>query len=1157
MMARVRRNAAKFDKIALKVREQRRPRLVFCVMVLCQSIPTLKRKRKQIMTLITSHRALSSSDLFYFISSWRTPAAFRVVLFVLLLITAAFLPLPASAQRALTGVSNISAGYYHACGLTALGGVKCWGDNRGGQIGDGTFDQRTTPTDVVGLTGGVVALAAGGFHTCALTAGGGVKCWGTNFSGELGDGTSVPNRNVAVDVIGLGSGVKSIASGFYHTCAVTAAGGAKCWGYNRWGALGDNSTQNRLLPTDVNGLSAGVAAITAGGFHTCAKTSAGGAKCWGYNGNAQLGDATTTDRLVPVDVAGLSSGVASIAPAYYHTCALLVSGGVKCWGDNSFGALGDGSTTQRDQPVDVVGLTSGVAKLANMSTMGYYSCAVTLSGSAKCWGYNNRGQLGDTTVINRLTPVDVAGLLGSVSEVTGGAGYACALVASGGGVKCWGDNFYGTLGDNTSTQRLVPAQVSGFANGISKVALNASHACALTTGGAVKCWGNNEQGQLGDNSVVSRLSPVDVTGLGSGVSAIAVGGIHTCALTAAGGVKCWGNNSFGQLGDGTFVPKRVATDVPGLTANVLAISAGYLHTCALITGGAMKCWGANSSGQLGDGTDLGRSVPTDVSGLGGAAAAITAGDAHTCALLATGAARCWGNNSSGQLGDATTTARLSPADVLSLNATLVSISAGSAHTCGVTSAGGIKCWGFNNASQLGDGTAATQLSPVDVIQLGGSASIVAAGLNNTCARLSNGSVKCWGANSFGQIGDNSQTIRPIPAQVVGLTADATMVAVGGYTTCAVKTSGALLCWGSNDQGQVGDGTTPYRTNTADVVYFPRVPNDVSADGKSDIVYRDGAGAVSAILMNGVLSGPPANILPAGSGWTVTHTADFNGDGKADILIKNSDGRIAVLLMNGTSVASFNPLVGAATGYTPVVTGDFNADGKADIVLKNADGSIAVLLMNGAVVASAAYVVTAGSPYDVTHAGDFNGDGKSDLVLKHTDGSAVILLMNGTAVTAANILLGAGSPWSVSQIADLSGDGKADIIIKNTDGSVAMLLMNGTTVASAAFLLTAGSPYIVTHTGDFNGDGKADLLIRNTNGSVVLLQMNGTAVTAATFLLLAGSTATVAQVADYNGDGRSDILLRNADGSATVVLMNGGVVAAAANVWGAGTLQVVP
>ena len=376
----------------------------------------------------------------------RAPAQSIRVLSVAALVTgtlALTVSVAPAAGAATPVITAVTAGWNHTCALTSTGGVKCWGANDFGQLGDGTTTPRSTPVDVVGLTSGVVAIAAGGQRTCALTSAGGVKCWGSNVFGGVGDGTTV-DRLTPVDVSGLTSGVASIAAGAFHTCAVTTGGAAKCWGGNEFGELGNGTTIASVVPVDVVGLSSGVVAITAGGRQTCVVTTAGAAKCWGHNASGQLGDGGGYNRSTPVDVAGLSSGVVDIAAGGRHTCAETSTGGLKCWGRNDFGQVGDGTETDRITPVDVQGYGTGTAEVA---TGRWHTCGLTTAGAVRCWGdVTGDGDVGDP---HTLTPTAVVGLGSGVVSIAAGEGHTCAVMSNG-GVRCFGNNVDGKLGNGTT-----------------------------------------------------------------------------------------------------------------------------------------------------------------------------------------------------------------------------------------------------------------------------------------------------------------------------------------------------------------------------------------------------------------------------------------------------------------------------------------------------------------------------------------------------------------------------------------------------------------------------------------------------------------------------------------------------------------------------------
>ena len=314
--------------------------------------------------------------------------------------------------------------------------------------------------------------------------------------------------------------------------------------------------------------------------------------------------------------------------------------------------------------------------------------------------------------------------------------HTCALDA--GLVRCWGFNGRGSLGDGSTTSRATPAPVPGLA-GVAALASGINHTCARLTDGSVRCWGDNRSGQLGDGSKEDRQTPTAVPGLASVVEVVA-GEWHTCARLADETVTCWG--------DGKVSP----TPVAGL-AGVAGLAAGYDRTCARLTDGTVRCWRRGG-------------VVTAVPGLSGVVE-ITARNHHACALQADGAVRCWGRNQNGQLGDGTVaadSAEQAPTAVKFLSGA-VDLSAGWDYTCALLTDRSARCWGWNGAGQLGDGTTSKRLVPTPVQGLSAVAAIATGGAH-TCARLTDGSLRCWGVNAWGQVGDGTTTPRPSPTPVL-------------------------------------------------------------------------------------------------------------------------------------------------------------------------------------------------------------------------------------------------------------------------------------------------------------------------------------------------------------------------------------------------------
>ncbi len=485
------------------------------------------------------------------------------------------------------------------------------------------------------------------------------------------------------------------------------------------------------------------------------------------------------------------------------------------------------------------------------------------------------------------------------------------------------------------------------------VSAGGSHTCAVFPSGAVKCWGDNEFGQLGLGDQVDRgddaaemgdALPVVDLGNGRAATAITAGYRHTCAVLDNGEVKCWGAGANGRLGLGDSanrgeLPGEMGGALPavdlGAGRTATAISAGGSHTCALLDNGSVKCWGANSYGQLGlgdtqdrgdDAAEMGDALPAVSLGTGRTAVAITASNGHTCARLDNGSVKCWGSGVNGRLGTGATDSRgdqpgemgdaLAALD-LGTGRTSLAISAGGQHTCALLDNGSVKCWGSGLSGRLGTGATDSRGDQpgemgdsLPAVPLGDSrtATSVSAGYGHTCVRLDDATVKCWGLNGGGQLGQGSTAARgdgpnelgnALPPVSLGTGRSATAITTGDQHTCARLDDGTLKCWGDNVSGQLGLGDQADRGDQPGEMGDSLPAIDLGTGLvvllRPDALIRR-VGSSAAFVGDGIYNGTAEDqtvSAPVSRPGSVTFTVKFQNDGnRLDDLIVRGPGSTA-------------------------------------------------------------------------------------------------------------------------------------------------------------------------------------------------------------------------------------------------------------------------
>jgi len=675
--------------------------------------------------------------------------------------------------------------------------------------------------------------------------------WGSNLYGQLGNNSagysSVP---VTVYKYGALSGkiIVAMEAGLLHNLALCSDGTMATWGTNTNGQLGNSSviySTGVPVSVDATGVLAGrkVAAISVGDRFCLALCSDGTVVSWGDNTYGQLGANVTLKSNVPLSVGGGfldGKTVVAVSAGYTHSLALCSDGSIAAWGDNGFGQLGNGSTTNSTAPTAVFdgGVLSGKTVIGVAAGDGF-SLALCSDGTVASWGYNFNGQLGvNTSTYKNPVPVavDRAGILANktVVEVSAGSSHVLAR-CSDGTVAAWGYNNDGQLGNNSdiiNSKIPVAVDVSGVLSGkfVTGVCAGKWHSLVLCSDGSAAGWGNNFNGQLGNNGTTDLSVPaaVVVSGALSGKSIISLsaGSSHSIAVCSDGSALAWGEG--GLLVNDSLIGRSsvpVAVESAGFLAGktVTQISAGYAHDLALCSDGTVAAWGYNTDGQLGDNSTDNRSIPVPVTFAGAIAGktvvAVAAGGYHSLALCSDGTVFAWGNNYAGQLGDNSTTDSSVPVEVstngILAGKTVVAVSAGTYFSLALCSDGTLATWGENDSGQLGNGGTARSSVPIAVNNAGvlaGKRVVSVSAGNKFCLALcSDGTVAAWGSNVSGQLGcfSNSDSHVPVAVYGSGVLAGKTVVevAAGFLHGLALCSDGTIAAWGDNGSGQLGNNST--------------------------------------------------------------------------------------------------------------------------------------------------------------------------------------------------------------------------------------------------------------------------------------------------------------------------------------------------------------
>lgn len=687
-----------------------------------------------------------------------------------------------------------------------------------------------------------LTIASGQTHTCVLGADDSVRCWGANDQYR----TSTSHRRYLSEAtqLVLPGTAQSIGVGQLATCAVLTTGDVYCLGYDSGLIDMTGRTYQTETPTKLVGLSGAVAAIDVADSHACALLVSGGVECWGNNSSNRIAPGVAETYLTPTSL-GLSGAAVDVALGATHTCVLLATGAVQCRGDNSAGQLGNGTTTVTDALTTVVGVPAFVA----IDATEMVTCGTTAAGAVWCWGPNQYGQLGNGTTVDTTMPVHVT-LGEAAARVVVGRDSVCSVTV-GGALVCWGQNTSSQFGP-ADLSSLTPVAITTLGS-VSAVSIGSGFSCVMLTTGAVSCVGANDKGQLGNGAAIDSLVPYALSGTDDAV-VVQTGESGSCYTTGTGALMCWGYNRFGAFGAAESGPTPTAVT---FSSNVASYSLSQHALCVVLDTGEPVCQGRGVSGQFGTGVSTARGTfsPNGIS----TAYGVATSNNHTCWITdhtssgspVSRGLLCSGHNGYGQLGGGTVGVNaLEPVVVGFSDGTplgdVAEVRLGSYHSCARTTAGTMYCWGANSYGQAGQDPVTYPYVANPTAVGAGTTTSIGIGSNHTCATTVSG-VVCFGTNAFGQLGRGTvggwsstptTIVAPTPSDV---SATVAQLSVGGDTACVRYSNGEVFCFGNNAVGQTASNNPDYRVSIPERALFGSPVTVVSAGTSSTCAVISGGG----------------------------------------------------------------------------------------------------------------------------------------------------------------------------------------------------------------------------------------------------------------------------------------------------------------------------